>query len=97
MQVTGLVLSWICQIFILALIVRALISWVSVLVPRFRPHGVVLVLFEGIYTVTDPPLRLLRRWIKPVRVGMMSLDLAFIVLWIAVMVLQQVIQVIFAR
>ncbi|MCL1840971.1 MAG: YggT family protein [Propionibacteriaceae bacterium] len=95
MAATGQVLSWVCQIFIFLLIVRALVSWITVLAPGFRPRGIVLLLLEGVYTVTDPPLKLLRRWIRPIRVGMMSLDLAFILLWILVMVLQQVILVIF--
>jgi len=97
MLLAGQVLSWICQIFLLLLIVRALISWVTVLAPRFRPRGIVLVALEAVYTVTDPPLKLVRRVVKPVRVGMMSLDLAFIVLWFVVLVLQHVIGMIFFR
>ena len=95
MEIVGLVLYRVLQIFNLILIVRALISWVTVLSPQFRPRGIVLVLFEAIYTVTDPPLKLLRRWIRPVRLGLVSLDLAFIVLWILILVLQRVIVWIF--
>ena len=91
----GLVLYRVLQVFNLILIVRALISWVTLLSPQFRPRGIVLVLFEAVYTVTDPPLKLLRRWIKPLRIGLVSLDLAFIVLWILILVLQRVIVWIF--
>ena len=95
MEIVGLVLLRVLQVFNLLLIVRALISWVSLLSPQFRPRGVVLVLFEAVYTITDPPLKLLRRWIRPLRLGLVSLDLAFIVLWIAILVLQRVIVAIF--
>ena len=43
-----------------------------------------------IYSITDPPLRLLRKVLKPVRVGNMMLDLAFIGLAILVSILMQV-------
>jgi YggT family protein len=77
------------------LLIRALISWITAMSPNFRPRGVVLVLFEAVYTVTDPPLRWLRRRIKPLRLGLVSLDLAFIVLWFLIVVLQRVIWFVF--
>ncbi len=53
--------------------------------------GVVLVIAEATYTVTDPPLKLLRRFIPPVRLGNVALDLSFTVLilvvWILIMVI----------
>ena len=44
----------------------------------------VLVFAEGIYTVTDPPLKFLRRLIPPLSLGTIRLDLAFVVLMLAV-------------
>jgi YggT family protein len=49
-----------------------------------------LVVAEIIYSVTDPPLRLLRKVLRPVRIGNMMLDLAFIGLTIIVLILRQV-------
>jgi YggT family protein len=68
------------------LIGRAIISWVLVLKRDFRPSGSLVVLFELIYTVTDPPLRLLGRIIPPLRIGGFALDLGFILLFILVQV-----------
>jgi YggT family protein len=68
------------------LIARAIISWIWVLRRDFRPSGPLIVLFEIIYTVTDPPLRLLGRIIPPLRIGGFALDLAFILLFILVQV-----------
>jgi hypothetical protein len=49
-----------------------------------RPRGVVLVICEGIYSATDPPLKALRRLLPPLRIGQVQLDLAFIVLFLIV-------------
>jgi YggT family protein len=68
------------------LIGRAIISWVMLLARNFRPTGPLIVLFEIIYTVTDPPLRLLGRIIPPLRIGGFALDLGFILLFILVQV-----------
>lgn len=68
------------------LIGRAIISWVLVLRRDFRPSGPLVVLLEIIYTVTDPPLRLLGRIIPPLRIGGFALDLGFILLFILVQV-----------
>jgi YggT family protein len=68
------------------LIGRFVIDWIMVLSRSFRPTGPLIVLFEVIYTVTDPPLRLLRRIIPPLRIGGFALDLAFILLFIVVQV-----------
>jgi YggT family protein len=68
------------------LIGRAIISWLLLLRRDFRPSGPLIVLFELIYTVTDPPLRLLGRIIPPLRIGGFALDLGFILLFILVQV-----------
>ena len=46
-----------------------------------------VVVLEGTYTVTDPPLKLLRRFIPPLRLGGVALDLSFFVLMIIVYIL----------
>ena len=46
-----------------------------------------LIIAEIIYTLTDPPLRALRKVIPPLRLGAISFDLAFIVLFIGLQVI----------
>ena len=67
-------------LFFVLLIGRLVLEWVQVFARDWRPRGVVLVLAELVYTVTDPPLRGLRRVIRPIRLGSIQLDLAFLVL-----------------
>ena len=48
----------------------------------FRPSGAMLVIFEIVFTITDPPMRLLRRFIPPLRLGGVAIDLSFLLLFI---------------
>ena len=75
-QVIGLIL----YLYLLVLFARLVLSWVQVFSREWRPRGPVLVLAEGVYTLTDPPLRALRKVLPPVRIGGVALDLGFFVL-----------------
>jgi len=77
-------LIFVVYLFFAALICRLVLDWVQVLARDWRPKGPVLVLAEAIYTVTDPPLKFLRRLIPPLSLGTIRLDLAFLVLMLAV-------------
>ena len=77
-------------VFLLLLVFRLVMEYVFMLARSYRPTGIVAVLLELCYTVTDPPLKALRRVIPPLRVGRVSLDLSFIVLFIVVQILMSV-------
>jgi YggT family protein len=81
------VLTGVLYLFLLFLIGRLIFDMVQSFAQSWRPTGVVLVLAEAIYTVTDPPLKLLRRFIKPVRLGNVALDLSFAVLMFVVWIM----------
>jgi YggT family protein len=89
MAIFGIIIDWVLWIFLLVLFARMILSWVPVLVRDWEPHGPMLVVAEIIYSITDPPLRLLRKVLRPVRVGTMMLDLAFIGLTILVLILSR--------
>jgi len=72
------------NVFFAALICRLVLDWIQVLAREWRPRGPVLLFAELIYTVTDPPLRFLRRLIPPLSLGSVRLDIAFLVLILAV-------------
>jgi YggT family protein len=77
-------------LFFLCLIGRLVLDWVQALAREWRPRGAVLVLAESLYTVTDPPLKVLRKVLPPLRLGAVQLDLAFLVLAILCSVLLSV-------
>jgi YggT family protein len=54
---------------------------------RWRPRGFGLVLAEVVYAVTDPPIKLVRRVIPPLRVGGASLDFAWSIVMLACIIL----------
>ena len=82
--------SFLIGIFLLLLFVRVVFDWVQVFARDWRPRGVALVVAEAVYTVTDPPLRALRRVIPPLSLGAIRLDMAFLVLVIICVILQSV-------
>ncbi|MCG7322572.1 MULTISPECIES: YggT family protein [Arsenicicoccus] len=90
MSIRGLLLN-LLWLYWLVLMARLVLSYVVMLARDWRPRGVVLVLVEGVYSLTDPPLRALRRVIPPLRLGGIALDLAFMVLFLIVIVLMQVV------
>jgi YggT family protein len=90
MTPVGRTISGILTIYLLILIARIVVDYVMLFARDWRPRGVVLVVVEVIYTLTDPPLKLLKRFIPPLRLGGISLDLAFLVLFILVSMLIQV-------
>ncbi len=86
MRALGQILYLILWLFFVLLIARLVLDYVQMFARSWRPRGVLLVVAEVVYTVTDPPLRALRRVIPPLRLGGISLDLSFLVLIIAVQV-----------
>ena len=90
MQYLREVLTYVLTIYLVVLIGRMIFSWVQAFARDWHPHGILLVLAEGIFTVTDPPLKLLRKFIPTVRLGMVALDLSFMVLFIVVLILLKV-------
>ena len=80
--VFGLVYIVLLFVFV-ALIVRLVFDWVQMFAREWRPRGMALVTAHAVYSVTDPPLKVLRRVIPPLRLGGVSLDLGFLVLFIA--------------
>jgi YggT family protein len=78
---------YLLSVYLVLLIVRLVISWIQVYARSWSPSGVLLVIAEGVYSATDPPLRFLRRYIPSVRLGSVALDLSFILLFLVVYVL----------
>ncbi|MFD6179039.1 MULTISPECIES: YggT family protein [unclassified Isoptericola] len=82
-------IGFLLGLFLLCLVVRLVFDWVQFFARDWRPRGVMLVIAEAVYTVTDPPLRALRRVIPPLTLGQVRLDLAFLILFIGTSILQQ--------
>ncbi|GGB88934.1 membrane protein [Knoellia flava TL1] len=73
-------LALVVRLYLLVVFGRLILDWIRVFAREWRPRGVVLVIAEAVYTLTDPPLNALRKVIPPVRLGGASVDLGFLVL-----------------
>ena len=87
MNILKIVLTYLLWLYLLLLIGRLIISWIQAFSRDWHPTGVILVIAEAVYTATDPPLRLLRRYIPTVRLGTVALDLSFMVLFLVILIL----------
>jgi YggT family protein len=86
-NILKMVLTYVLWLYLLLLIGRLIISWIQAFSRDWHPTGVILVIAEVVYTATDPPLRLLRRYIPTVRLGTVALDLSFMVLFLVILIL----------
>ncbi len=91
MSPVGQVLSFALLIFLLLLIFRLVMEYVFMFARSYRPAGLVAIALELCYSATDPPLKALRRVLPPLRLGGISLDLGFLVLFSGVLILMNVV------
>jgi YggT family protein len=89
-RVVGSIIDLILFVFLLLLFARFVVDWVQVFARSWSPKGIVLVLLEIIYSVTDPPIRFVRRFVPPLRLGALVLDTSFIIVLISVYLLRAV-------
>ena len=95
MSVVGQILHGLLWAFIALLWIRFIVDWVQVFARSWSPSGPVLVLLEVVYSVTDPPIKALRRVIPPLRLGAVALDLSFIIVLVAAYLLLNVVEQVF--
>jgi len=83
----GTLLADVLQLFLFALLARLILDYVQMFARNWRPKGIALLLVELVYSITDKPMRFVGRFIPPLRLGAVSLDLSFIVLFFGVQLL----------
>lgn len=85
MQFVLHLLGLLLWLYLLCLASRMVLQWVQVFARDWRPKSVMLVFAEVIYTLTDPPLKLVRRLLPPLRIGAVALDMGFMLVFLIVM------------
>jgi YggT family protein len=73
--------------FLIALFIRLIIDWIQVFAREWRPTGAVLIVAEVVYSITDPPIKALRRVLPSLRLGSVAIDLSFLVVFLAAWIL----------
>ena len=90
MSPVAAVVYYVLLAFLLLLVARLVMEYVFLFARSYEPKGAVVVILEVVYSITDPPLKFLRRFIPPLRLGGVSLDLSFLVLFVIVTIGLQV-------
>lgn len=83
------ILALAVYLLLVCFMIRLVLDWVQAFARYWRPKGLVLVLASGVYAVTDPPMNLARRYIRPLNLGAVSLDLGFMLLIFLLLMVQQ--------
>ena len=83
----GSILATILQVFLFALLGRLIFDYVPMFSRTWRPRGILIYFVEAIYTITDKPMKFVGRFIPPLRLGAVSLDMSFIVLFFGTQIL----------
>jgi YggT family protein len=84
------VLGFVLFVFWLLLIARVVIEFIRSFSRDWRPKGVTVVILEIIMTLTDPPVKLLRRIIPQLTIGAVRFDLSIMVLLLVAFIGMQV-------
>ncbi|QAY61582.1 YggT family protein [Microbacterium protaetiae] len=93
MGIVGLIaaiVNTLLLLYVLVLFARMILDIIPIVNRGWRPKGAGLVFAEIVYTLTDPPLRLLRRFVRPVRIGAVSIDLSFTIVILVCFVLMSI-------
>jgi YggT family protein len=83
------ILYTVLWVFWILLLVRLVVDYVQMFARSWSPHGPVLLVLEVVYTITDPPIRFVRRFVPPLRLGSVAIDTSFIIVFVVVILLQR--------
>ena len=84
MSLIASLISSLLNLYVLVLITRLVLEYVAIFARDWRPRGPVLLLSELVFTLTDPPLKAIRKVVPSLRIGSVSLDLSFLILLFAI-------------
>lgn len=90
MRLAASVVNLLLLLYLLVLLARLVLEYIPLFNRQWRPRGFGLVLAEIVFTLTDPPLRLFRRMLPPLRLGPVALDLGFPLTMLLVFVLMSI-------
>ena len=89
-------LSVLINLYMMVLFARVILDWVPIFVRGWRPGGILLVLANVLYALTDPPIRWIGRFVPPLRVGGgMAIDVGFMVLFLVLIITQRLANVLY--
>lgn len=88
MTIIGTALYWVLQFYIYAMFARFIVDLVVSVKPGWRPPAAIMPIIDFAYSITDPPIKFVRRFVPPLRLGPIALDLAWTIVLLAAVILQ---------
>ncbi|HNP59034.1 MAG TPA: YggT family protein [Gordonia sp. (in: high G+C Gram-positive bacteria)] len=85
------VVGYLLWVYWLLLLARLILELVGSFARDWRPKGAVVIIVETVFTLTDPPIKLLRRVIPPLNIGAVRLDLSLMITLILVLIARQIV------
>jgi YggT family protein len=76
------------------LFARLIIDYARMFARNWRPNSFLLAIFELVYAITDPAMKFVGRFVPPLRLGGVSLDLSFIVILLAIQFAQLIVRLV---
>ena len=95
MTAFGIILLALLRLYTLVLIVRIIIEMIQSFSRQFIPPRWFMVIAEPLFVITDPPVKALRRIVRPMQMGGVALDLSVLVLFIILQLLQLIVRGVF--
>jgi YggT family protein len=90
------IIMWALSVYEFILFARVILSWIVAFKRDWTPKGPILVASEIVYTLTDPPLKVIRKFVKPVRLGGVALDMSVIVLFLIIFLSGYIVGMVFS-
>ncbi|MDH4397145.1 MAG: YggT family protein [Actinomycetota bacterium] len=91
MGILGTILYWALQLFVYAMFARFIVDFIMSVNRGWRPPAILMPVVDFAFTITDLPLKFVRRFVRPVRLGVVALDLAWTIVLIAALFLQRLV------
>jgi YggT family protein len=87
-ELVGSIIELVLWAYFLFIWTRIVADWVQVFARSWRPNGPTLIGLEIVYSTTDPPIRMLRRVIPPLRLGAATIDLSILIVLVLCLILR---------
>ena len=85
-------LSVLINLYMMVLLARVILDWGLFFARGWRPSGILLVLANVLYALTDPPIRWIGRFVPPLRLGPVAFDMAFLIVILGLGILGRLLQ-----
>ncbi|GAB2459961.1 YggT family protein [Conyzicola lurida] len=86
-SIVATILAIALNLFVLIMWARFVLDLVAMLAREWRPRGPLLIVAELVYTITDPPVKAVRRVVPPLRAGGIVIDFSWSIVLIAAIIL----------